>query len=408
MSSEVDGRVTRRWSAALGSLWRRFGGTDEARPGGDADEAGPVPALWATLVSASAKRSLGLVDRLIHRLDKLEFGEADPARLADLFELDHLITQIRHHERSLLVLADADSAPVRRSAESLTDVLRAAQSEIEQYTRIDVVVTDLELSVVAAAANDLVHLTAELLDNATKHSTPDTTVTVEARRADAGVLIGITDRGPGIADDELGRLNDRLGRDDGDVDGLLGLAVVARLAARHGITVELRRTEDGTDTEVAVPAALIVTTEEPEPIPATLPRRPIREPSPPLADRVRTAVGPRAEETDGDFRLREGSAEILVRVKDNPPMVDVLSPIRTGVDASERLYAQLSELTAGMPIGRLYWADNTVWCSVPVFGHEFQASHVKLAVQVMTGLAMELADQEAWPEAAAKALKPGT
>jgi anti-sigma regulatory factor (Ser/Thr protein kinase) len=389
MSSEVDGRIARRWSAALGSLRRRFGGTDNPEP---------EPAMWATVVSRSARRSLGLVDRLIHRLDKLEFGEADPARLADLFELDHLITQIRHHERSLLVLADADAAAVRRSAESLTDVLRAAQSEIEQYTRIDVVVTDLELSVVPAAANDLVHLIAELLDNATKHSTPDTTVTVEAHRTEAGVLIGITDRGPGIADDQLDRLNDRLGRDDGDVDGMLGMAVVARLAARHGATVRLRRIEDGTGTEVTVPAELIVMTEEaPEPIPVTLPRRPVREPDPPLADRVRTAVGPLAEETDGDFRLREGSAEIVVRVKDNPPMVDVLSPIRTGVDASERLYAQLSELTAGMPIGRLYWAGNTVWCSVPVFGHDFQSSHVKLAVQVMTGLAKELGDKKAWP-----------
>jgi len=397
MSSEVDGRVTRRWSAALGSLMRRFGGADEAEP---------EPARWPAVVSTSAGRSLGLVDRLIHRLDKLEFGEADPARLADLFELDHLITQIRHHERSLLVLAGADSAAARRTAESLTDVLRAAQSEIEQYTRIDIEVTDLELSVAAAAANDLVHLTAELLDNATKHSTPDTTVTVEARREGDGVRIVITDHGPGIGDDELDRLNDRLGRDDGDVGGMLGMAVVARLAARHGIAVELRRTDDGTDTEVTVPAALIVTAEDiPEPIPAMLPRRPVREPSPPLADRVRTAVGPRAEETDGDFRLREGSAEILVRVKDNPPMVDVLSPIRTEVDASEKLYAQLSELTAGMPIGRLYWADNTVWCSVPVFGHEFQASHVKLAVQVMTGLANELADRKAWPEETDKAVK---
>jgi hypothetical protein len=132
----------------------------------------------------------------------------------------------------------------------------------------------------------------------------------------------------------------------------------------------------------------------------------VHEPQPPLADRVRAAVGPQAEEIDGDFRLREGSAEILVRVRDNPPMVDVLSPIRTGVDAGERLYAQLSELTAGMPIGRLYWADNTVWCSVPVFGHDFQASHVKLAVQVMSGLANELGTREAWPATTDKPLKP--
>jgi anti-sigma regulatory factor (Ser/Thr protein kinase) len=403
MSSEVDGRVTRRWPAALGSLLRRLTGEQPARP------AKPAAPTWATVVSTSARRSLGLVDRLIHRLDRLEFGEQDPARLADLFELDHLITQIRHHEESLLVLAGAPSARGRRGAESLTDVLRAAQSEIEQYTRIEVVVTDLELCVVPEVANDLVHLTAELLDNATRHATPDTTVTVEARHADGGVLIRIADRGPGLGDDELARLNDRLRTTGGSVGGTVGLAVVARLAARHGIAVELGRTGDGTSAEITVPAALIVTADDsPEPIPDVLPHRPVREPQPPLADRVRTAIGPRAEETDGEFRLREGSAEILVRVRDNPPLVDVLSPIRTEVDAGERLYAQLSELTAGMPIGRLYWADRTVWCSVPVFGYDFQASHLRLAVQVLSGLAKELGDREAWPGKGEKPLRPGT
>ncbi|GAA4940613.1 T3SS (YopN, CesT) and YbjN peptide-binding chaperone 1 [Actinoplanes utahensis] len=121
----------------------------------------------------------------------------------------------------------------------------------------------------------------------------------------------------------------------------------------------------------------------------------------PLDERVRTVVATMSKTTvdqlqvdaDGDIGIRAGSAMVFVRVRDNPPLVDVFSPILTEVEPSEQLYVKLSELTNRMPIGRLYCAQDTVWASIPVFGRNFQAIHLMLAVQVMTGLADELDDR---------------
>lgn len=121
----------------------------------------------------------------------------------------------------------------------------------------------------------------------------------------------------------------------------------------------------------------------------------------PLEERVRTVVATMSKTTvdqlqvdaDGDVGIRAGSAMVFVRVRDNPPLVDVFSPILTEVEPTEQLYVKLSELTNRMPIGRLYCAQDTVWASIPVFGRNFQAIHLMLAVQVMTGLADELDDR---------------
>lgn len=96
---------------------------------------------------------------------------------------------------------------------------------------------------------------------------------------------------------------------------------------------------------------------------------------------------------DGDIGIRAGSAMVFVKVRDNPPLVDVFSPLLTNVVPSEQLYGRLSELTNRMPIGRLYCVNDTVWASVPVIGRDFQPSHLMLAVQVMVGLADELDDR---------------
>jgi hypothetical protein len=96
---------------------------------------------------------------------------------------------------------------------------------------------------------------------------------------------------------------------------------------------------------------------------------------------------------DGDFGIRAGSAMVFVRVREDPPLVDVFSPVLTDVTPTQPLFAKLSELTARLPVGRLYCANNTVWASVPVIGRNFQATHLMLAVQVMTGLADELDDR---------------
>jgi T3SS (YopN, CesT) and YbjN peptide-binding chaperone 1/T3SS (YopN, CesT) and YbjN peptide-binding chaperone 3 len=120
-----------------------------------------------------------------------------------------------------------------------------------------------------------------------------------------------------------------------------------------------------------------------------------------LAEQVRTVVAAllRSDpeqlqlDSDGDISIRAGSAMVFVRVRDNPLLVDVISPVLTEVKPTEKLYAKLSELTNRMPIGRLYCANETVWASVPVFGRKFQAIHLMLAIQVMTGLADELDDR---------------
>jgi hypothetical protein len=121
----------------------------------------------------------------------------------------------------------------------------------------------------------------------------------------------------------------------------------------------------------------------------------------PLAERVAIVVARLLNTTpdalpcdpDGDIGIRAGSAMVFVRVRDNPPLIDVFSPVLTEITPTHKLYAKLSELTHRMPIGRLYCTDDTVWASVPVFGRNFQASHLMLAVQVMTGLADELDDR---------------
>ncbi len=197
----------------------------------------------ATMFVNLARRSQILVDRLIGHLDRLERGEEDPDRLAELFQLDHLATRMRRNDENLLVLAGADSTRVQREPAALIDVLRAAQSEVEHYTRIEFGVVDRDIEVAAHAVNDLVHLVAELFDNATAFSPPDSQVMVEARRIGDRASLYVEDRGIGITPDQLRELNERLATPpqvDVAVSRMMGLVVVARLASRHGVKVELR------------------------------------------------------------------------------------------------------------------------------------------------------------------------
>ncbi|MBM7082469.1 sensor histidine kinase [Micromonospora humidisoli] len=209
-----------------------------------------------------ARRSQTLVDRMIGELDAIERGEEDPKRLAQLFELDHLATRMRRNDENLLVLAGADSAVPRRDDALLVDVLRAAQSEVELYNRIEFGTVDTDISVAAHAVNDVVRLVAELLDNATRFSPPTTTVVADGRRIRDYVLIQIEDRGLGLTDEQLDSLNRRLAAPptvDVAAFRLMGLAVVSRLASRYGIRVELRRNvEGGTVAQVTLPNATVV------------------------------------------------------------------------------------------------------------------------------------------------------
>jgi signal transduction histidine kinase len=211
-----------------------------------------------------ARRSQALVDRMIGELDNIERTEEDPKRLSQLFQLDHLATRMRRNDENLLVLAGADSAAPRREDALLIDAVRAAQSEVELYNRIEFGTVDSDILIAANAVNDVVRLIAELLDNATRFSPPNTIVVAEARRIRDYVLIQVEDRGLGIGEEQLETLNRRLAEPppvDVDVAAfrLMGLAVVARLAIRYGIRVELRHnSEGGTVAHVSLPGSILI------------------------------------------------------------------------------------------------------------------------------------------------------
>jgi signal transduction histidine kinase len=200
---------------------------------------GNVNAMFVNL----SRRSQSLVERQIRLIDELEQGEQDPERLGSLFQMDHLATRMRRNSENLLVLAGHESSRRWNQPVPLVDVLRAAISEIEQYERVMLNVQP-GISVRGPAVNDVVHLIAELAENATSFSSADTPVTVSGHLlGSGGVLLDITDEGVGMGGDEMAHANWRLDNPpvvDVAVSRRMGLFVVARLAARHGIRVRLR------------------------------------------------------------------------------------------------------------------------------------------------------------------------
>ena len=227
-----------------------------------AAEQAALRASVATMFVNLARRSQILVDRLIGHLDRLERGEQDPDRLSELFQLDHLATRMRRNDENLLVLAGADSTRIQREPAALMDVLRAAQSEVEHYTRIEFGIIDHDIEIAAHAVNDLVHLVAELFDNATAFSPPDSPISVEARRVGDRAVLQVEDRGIGMSPDQYSETNERLATPpmvDVAVSRMMGLVVVARLGARHGVKVELRPAQErGTVADVLLPSAVLV------------------------------------------------------------------------------------------------------------------------------------------------------
>jgi signal transduction histidine kinase len=210
-----------------------------------------------------SRRSQALVERQLNLIDRLEQDEQDPDQLASLFELDHLATRMRRNSESLLVLSGTGLSRQLTRPVPAADVVGAAVSEVEQYARIDVLSAP-EVAVQGRAVNDLVHLIAELLDNATSFSEPEKKVNVRmAATRKKELAIQITDQGVGMSADEIESANRRLA-DPPDMDvsvtRRMGLYVVARLAQRHNIQVRLRDNEDidgGLIARIIVPATLI-------------------------------------------------------------------------------------------------------------------------------------------------------
>jgi signal transduction histidine kinase len=213
-----------------------------------ADEAMLRGNLNAMFVNLS-RRSQSLIERQLSLIDNLEQTEQDADRLSSLFRLDHLATRMRRNSENLLVLAGHEAASRRWSQPvPLVDVLRAAISEIEQYERV-VLNVQPGIQVIGQAVNDVVHLVAEIVENATTFSSEDTQVYVTGQPlTSGGVLLDITDNGVGISEQEMAHANWRLDNPpvvDVAVSRRMGLFVVGRLAARHGVRVRLRHAQSG-------------------------------------------------------------------------------------------------------------------------------------------------------------------
>ena len=217
-----------------------------------------------------ARRSQTLIDRQLELIDDLERNETDPETLEHLFRLDHLATRMRRNAEDLIVLSGADPGRHWVQPMSLVDVVRAAAAEVEEYQRVEFLPL-AELEVAGHAAVDVIHLLAELVENATAFSPPNTKVQIAGQAVPHGYVIEIEDRGLGMSDEELIQANDRLANPpeiDFALSRVLGLYVVGRLGQRHGIKVQLRHSWYGGVTALTLlPHALLVWPKVPQAIP---------------------------------------------------------------------------------------------------------------------------------------------
>ncbi|MFI1395017.1 nitrate- and nitrite sensing domain-containing protein [Streptomyces sp. NPDC020681] len=215
-------------------------------------------------------RTLGLVERQLGVIEKLEEREQDPERLATLFKLDHLATVMRRHSENLLVLAGAEHGHGHLGPVPLVDVLRAAVSEIERYQRVVIQSLPPHSQVAGFAADDLSHLIAELLENATSFSPPDAQVELSGWLLESGeVMLSVQDSGIGMTSGRMAELNARLEDPDAyetrparDGEGL-GLRVAGLLAARHGVRIQLREQKQGGVAAVVVLTQALLPKEPP-------------------------------------------------------------------------------------------------------------------------------------------------
>ncbi|MGY5055166.1 nitrate- and nitrite sensing domain-containing protein [Streptomyces sp. 900105755] len=265
-----------------------------------------------------ALRTLGLVERQLAVIETLEEREQDPERLSTLFKLDHFATVMRRHSENLLVLAGTEHVQQHAGPIPLVDVVRAAVSEIERYERVRIAALPPHAHVAGFAADDLSHLLAELMENATASSPPDVPVEISGWLLESGeVMLSVQDEGIGMTADRMVRLNGRLAEFDPESPydqegegGLgLGLYVVARLAHRHGVRVQLREQKQG-----GVAAVVVL----PQPLLAQAPRTAV--PSPETASggaHAYSLPGADAEVNSNVLYGRSASGDPLVTLAEN-------------------------------------------------------------------------------------------
>ena len=210
---------------------------------GEAQLRSQVGAMFVTL----SRRNTTLVNQQLALIESLEQDEEDPQRLEQLFSLDHLATRMRRTAESLVILGGTTGRTASFEELSVSDVIHAAVSEVQDYQRVRIDATP-DRMIVGRAASDVVHLMAELIDNALSYSPPGSPVTIQASEDNGRVEIEIIDSGLGMAGDALARANESLksgGEVTIDTARRMGLFVVSRLAEEHGLRVKLRRNANG-------------------------------------------------------------------------------------------------------------------------------------------------------------------
>jgi histidine kinase/DNA gyrase B/HSP90-like ATPase len=221
-----------------------------------------VSGVFATL----ARRSQSLVHRQLHLLDAMERRTEDPAELEDLFRLDHLASRMRRHAEGLIIMSGAAPGRAWVRPVPVMTVIRSAVADVEEFQRVEVRRMP-EASVRGSAVADLTHMIAELVENATSFSPPNTGVLVHGQLVGAGFVVEIEDRGLGMQPETLAEANRRIA----DAHQLelfdpdqLGFFVVSRLAKRQNISVTLRHSAyGGTTAVILLPAALITQNDPP-------------------------------------------------------------------------------------------------------------------------------------------------
>ncbi|MFF7991322.1 nitrate- and nitrite sensing domain-containing protein [Kitasatospora xanthocidica] len=258
---DIDAEAPRQAARGdeIGQVYRALGTVQRAAVTAAVERAEVLSGVSGVFVNL-ARRSQVLVHRQLTLLDAMERRTEDPSELADLFRLDHLTTRMRRHAEGLIILSGSAPGRAWRRPVPLVDVVRAAVSEVEEYTRVEV--HPLPRTAVAGhAVADLTHLVAELVENATGFSPPHTRVRIRGEQVGTGYALEIEDRGLGMGPEALAAANRRIAAaEQSDLfdSDRLGLFVVSRLARRQDVRVSLVTSAyGGTTAVVLLPTVLL-------------------------------------------------------------------------------------------------------------------------------------------------------
>ncbi|MDX6742825.1 ATP-binding protein [Actinocorallia sp. A-T 12471] len=337
----------------------------------DAFDSSRRAVVAATVSEAAARRGLGavfvnlarrnqvLLRRLLKMLDGMERKAGSPEDLNDLFAIDHLVTRMRRHAEGLIILAGQSAGRTWRRPVPLVDVVRGAVAEVEDYTRVKVSASLPDTALSGTVAADVIHLLAELVENAVMYSPPEMQVEVTGQLVAHGLAVEVEDRGLGLEEAKLASFNQTLAEaPDFDLfdSARLGMFVIARLARKHDIRVQLRPSPYGGVTAIAlIPAVLLAEAdEEGEPQPS--------EPEPrPEESRPKVRMEPavvRAPALEGELpkRVRQRSlAPQLQRGRDGDERADTATASGPGqpvVRGPEEARSVMSAMQQGWQRGR--------------------------------------------------------